>query len=223
MVTFLLFAPTHRKNVTYGNLSKSLSVAVDHQISDREIIAGLQKGGRRERQCLKFLYQVHQKSVLRFVMDNTGSEAEGKDIFQEGLLVLFKQVRAGKFRGESQVGTYLFSICKYLWYNKLKKENRRAELLETHEWTPQEIDPYRAMQEDEKKKMVLALFDELGEACKQILLASLYEERSMDEIAEAMGFKNKQIARNKKYKCLKRLQAMLDKQPGLRATLRELR
>lgn len=223
MVTFFLFVSTHRKSVTYDKLDKSQSVAVDHHISDREIIAGLQQGGQCERQCLKFLYQVHQTSVLRFVIDNSGSEAEGKDIFQEGLLVLFKQIGAGKFRGESQVGTYLFSICKYLWFHKLKKENRRAELLENYTWDPQEIDPYRAIQENEKKKMVLALFDKLGGACKKILLASLYEDRSMDEIAEAMGFKSRQIARNKKYKCLKRLQAMLEKQPGLRATLRELR
>jgi RNA polymerase sigma factor (sigma-70 family) len=161
--------------------------------------------------------------VLRFIMDNSGSEAEGKDIFQEGLLVLYKQIRQGKFRGESQLRTYLFSICKYLWFQKLKKENRRAELLENHEWDPQEIDPYREMQDQENKKMVLALFDELGPACKKTLLASLYENKPMEEIAQEMGFKGKQIARNKKYKCLKRLQAMLEKQPGLRATLRELR
>lgn len=198
-------------------------MAVDQHISDREIIAGLQQGGRPERQCLKQLYQTHQKAIVSFIMDNSGSEAEGKDIFQEGLLVLYKQIRKGKFRGESQLSTYLFSICKYLWFQKLKKENRRAELLENHEWDPQEIDPYRAMQDQENKKMILALFDELGQACKQILLASLYDNKPMEEIAHEMGFKNKQIARNKKYKCLKRLQGMLDKQPGLRATLRELR
>jgi RNA polymerase sigma factor (sigma-70 family) len=198
-------------------------VAVEQNISDREIIAGLQQGGRRERQCLKQLYQAHQRPVLQFIMNNSGSEAEGKDIFQEGLLVLYKQIREGKFRGESQLRTYLFSICKYLWFQKLKKENRRAELQENYEWDPQEIDPYRAMQDEEQKKMVLALFEELGQACKKILLASLYDNKSMEEIARESGFKNEQIARNKKYKCLKRLQAMLDKQPGLRDALRELR
>ncbi len=198
-------------------------MAIDHHFSDQEIIAGLRQGGRAERQCLKQLYRVHQQRVLRFIIENTGSEAEGKDIFQEGVLVFYKQVRAEKFRGESQLGTYLFSICKYLWFQKLKKENRRAELLENHEWEPQQIDPYRPMIDSEKQQMVLALLEELGESCKEILLASLYDDKAMDEIAQQMGFKNEQIARNKKYKCLKRLQALLDQQPGLRASLRELR
>ncbi len=193
--------------------------------TDQQIVAGLLAGGRGEHSLLKQLYQVHQSTVFRFVQEQQGSKAEAKDIFQEGILVLYKQVRAGKFRGESSLGTYLFSICKYLWFQKLKKESRRADLLERQPlpFTAQDIDPYRKMEDKEQRDLMLTLFQQIGEQCRKVLLFALYDEISMDEIAQKMGFKSGQIARNKKYKCLKRLKKVMNEQPEAQALVRELR
>ena len=193
--------------------------------SDQQIIAGLRAGGQVEHSFLKQLYQDHQATVFRFIQEQQGSLAEAKDIFQEGILVLYKQVRAGKFRGESSLGTYLTSICKYLWFQKRKKENRRAALLEQQPlaFTPDQIDPYRKIEDNEQRDLMLALFQQISEQCRKVLLYALYEEFSMEEIAKMMGFKSDQIARNKKYKCLKSLKKIMNEQPEARALVKELR
>jgi len=121
VVTPASFAYTKGKGVTYDRLSNRSFLAITQSYSDQQIIEGLRSGGAAEDRSLRYVYQQHRERIVQFVVSKNGSEAEGKDIFQEGLLVLYKQIKQDKFRGESALGTYIFSICKYLWFHKLKK------------------------------------------------------------------------------------------------------
>ena len=190
--------------------------------TDQEIIDGLLQGGKGEHAFLKQLYRENQTTILAFIQENNGSLEEAKDVFQEGILILYKQLKAQKFRGESQLNTYLFSICRYLWYHKLKKESRRADLLAQQEDlpSPSHIDPYRRMQDEEQRALMMALFQQIGDKCRQVLLYSLYYDYAMKEIAEEMGFKSDQIARNKKHRCLGRLKKVLAEKPLARSIIR---
>ncbi|MEM7369325.1 MAG: sigma-70 family RNA polymerase sigma factor [Bacteroidota bacterium] len=193
--------------------------------SDEQIIAGLLAGGQQEHQSLKYLYTTHQKKIISYVTNNQGTEWVANDIFQEGILILYKQIRKGKFRGESAIGTYLYGICRYLWLNKLKeiKSHRRVnDQLVDHQVEEESIDPYRPVFQQEEREKIYSLFSMLKHHCKEVLIYSIVDEYSMEVVAEKLGFDNAQIARNKKYKCLKRLRKYLADNPGISAQIREL-
>ena len=65
--------------------------------------------------------------MVAFVKKNSGNHEEGVEIFHEGIIALDANVRNGKFRGESSIQGYLFSICRFIWFNKIRK-NKRVEL-----------------------------------------------------------------------------------------------
>lgn len=189
---------------------------------DQQIIDGILKGGLSEEQQLRRLYKENLASIKAFILTNNGNEADANDVFQDALVVLYRQIKQKKFRGESSIKTYLYAICKNLWYQKLKREKRAMEI---YEQVPQQIleDPYLRLQKDERLKFIFEILDELGESCKKMLLKALYYQFSMEEIAEQMEFKNAQNARNKKYKCLKSLQNLIANKPEIKNLIQELR
>lgn len=194
-------------------------------LSDQQLIEGLLVGGIREHQSLKFLYSTHRKKILGYVQKNQGNETEAEDIFQEGILILYKQIRQGKFRGESKISTYLYGICRYLWLNKLKE--RKSMLVARSdsfglEEDRDSLDPYRSVFQKEEREEIYGLFAQLKHQCKEVLTLAFFDEYSMEVIAQKLGYDNAQIARNKKYKCLKRLKKYLNEQPTVMKRLREL-
>ena len=78
------------------------------------------------------------------------------------------------------------------------------------------------MAEREGKQAVLNVVERLGETCKKILLLFYYENLPMKDIVNATDFENDQVVRNKKYKCLKQLEQMLEANPILKQTLKNL-
>ena len=229
--------PTGRKNVT-GGRKKNLRLRFEERkvlmgrisyfaekqytlskskdiFNDEQVIIGIREGGAAAELMLSFLYRQHRKAVQQFILSNSGSEEEAKDVFQDGVIVLFRHIQSGKFRGESSIGTYLFSICKFMWYKVLRKrDNEKPAAPENFE-----EDPYVDLLGKEKTAKVMELFAELGEACKQVLVMNLYYQYNMEEIAEKLKYKSAQIARNKKHKCLSRLKALVKDRPDIRDQL----
>jgi len=189
---------------------------------DVEISEAFRKGGAEESAAFRFLYKKCLPQVSRFVLHNSGDEADASDVFQEGLMVLYKQVLQEKYRGDSTINTYLFSICRFIWFRKLKKEQRYV-AFEAENFNDHFEDPEPAIIEDEKRQVVSDLFEQIGEQCKQILLYSIYQKLSMELIAEKMGFKDGQNARNKKFKCMKRLKQLVADNPAVLNLVQQVR
>ena len=65
--------------------------------------------------------------------------------------------------------------------------------------------------------LIQQLFEKLGEKCKQLLLLVYYENLSMNEIIQHMpDYQNEQVIRNKKYKCMKQLEQLMQDNDTLR-------
>ena len=61
------------------------------------------------------------------------------------------------------------------------------------------------------------MFEKLGEKCKQLLMLVYYEDLSMKDIVDKMpDYQNEQVLRNKKYKCMKQLEIMVNDNEPLR-------
>ncbi len=191
------------------------------RFSDDHILQGLRKGGKEEDQCLRALYERERPKFRSFVLQNKGREDDASDLLQESIIVFYEQVKQGKFRGESSISTYLHSIARRKWINRLKRkgveqrfiDNLKAESEADKKHSPHNLDESypEIMDEDdkdEKSKLQLAM-EKLDPKCREILELKWYQNHTMEEVAEIMGFKNEQNARNKHYKCKNKLRDIL--------------
>jgi RNA polymerase sigma factor (sigma-70 family) len=192
-------------------------------LTDAEIIDNLFRN-RDVDLSLKFLYRSHYEFLGRYVVNNNGNWDDAQDIFQEVLVAFINLVKAGRFRGEASIKTFLYSLNKNIWLNELKKRGR-AQVREmkyekASDKTEQDINT--ALEARESNAELMKIMDELGEGCKKILLLYYFENQSMKEILTSLNYENEQVVRNKKYKCLKRLEELLTKNKSLYHQLKNL-
>lgn len=157
--------------------------------------------------ALEALYTANFYKTEAFVLANSGTAEEAKDIYQEAFVAVWQNVKAGRFvpQKDSSLEAYLFQIAKYKWYDHLKavkkinvvpvEENAFAEELYTNE-------------EEEYMQRVEHYFTNLGEPCKTVLKLFYFMKQSMVKIAANFSW-TEATAKNNKYRCLQRLRQMV--------------
>ena len=190
---------------------------------DSELVSNL-RSGRRMDETIKAIYRNYFNSLSWYVMNNSGSRQDAEDMFQEVMVSFIDLVQKDKFRGESTVKTFLFSLNRFTWLNELKRRGRAMVREEKFERGQErvELDTSHLIADRVGKAEVARLVGELGESCRKILLLFYYENLSMKEILDTMHYENEQVVRNKKYKCLKQLEQMVNENPALKQTLKNL-
>ncbi|MEO1260469.1 MAG: sigma-70 family RNA polymerase sigma factor [Bacteroidota bacterium] len=183
--------------------------------SDKEIVAALLQGGPTEDAALRQVYVQHRMLILDFVKKNNGSAEEAKDVFQESVTAFYENVKQGRFKGDSAVSSYLYSIARFNWLNRLKRKGVGKKILETHKAAEVTESFLPRFLEKEKERQVLGVFEKLGGDCKKVLVLHIYQFLSMQEIAATMNYDSDQVARNKKYKCLKKLKELIAQHPEM--------
>lgn len=190
---------------------------------DQELVAGL-KSGQRLEEMIRSLYRDYFESLAWYVTNNSGTRQDAEDVFQEVVVTFIDLVQKDKFRGESTVKTFLYSLNRHIWLNELKRRGRALAREEKYEKGQERVEPDTAwlITERENKSAVISLVEQLGETCRQILVMFYYEDLPMKKILETMPYENEQVLRNKKYKCLKQLEQMLNQHPTLKNSLKNL-
>jgi RNA polymerase sigma factor (sigma-70 family) len=196
---------------------------VSRNFPDSELVANLRSGKRMD-ETIKAIYRNNFESLCWWVMNNSGSRQDAEDVFQEVVVAFIDLVQKDKFRGESTVKTFLFSLNRHIWLNELKKRGRALAREEKYEKGQErtEMDSSHLIADREGKAQVIKLVGQLGETCKKILLLFYYENLSISEILDTLDYENEQVVRNKKYKCLKQLEQMIMDKPILKQTLKNL-
>lgn len=179
-------------------------------LTDAELISHLADIGRQDA-AIRFLYREHFELLSRYVINNSGSEQDAEDIFQEVVLAFISLVAARKFRGESSVKTFLFSLNRNIWLNELKRRGRAQAREERYEKQNegQELTIDLAMELQQTRGNLMKTLEALGDNCKKILLLFYFENQSMKEILTQLPYENEQVVRNKKSKCLKKLEGLV--------------
>jgi RNA polymerase sigma factor (sigma-70 family) len=192
-------------------------------LTDAEVIDNLLRN-RDVDSSLKFLYRSHYEFLGRYVVNNNGSWDDAQDIFQEVMIAFVNLVKAGKFRGEASIKTFLYSLNKNIWLNELKKRSRAQVREMKYEKASDKMEPgmNSVLETRETNEGLTKLMNELGETCKKILLLYYYENQSMKEILTSLNYENEQVVRNKKYKCLKRLEELVTENKSLCHQLKNL-
>jgi RNA polymerase sigma factor (sigma-70 family) len=173
---------------------------------EQELLRGLAISNR---QAIETIYKDNYNMVQAFILNNSGSSDDAKDIFQESMIVLYEKVRSGSFELNCQIKTYIYSVCRRLWLKRLHQLQKVTPEL-------QGLDEMAAVEEElglhEQRNNDFLLMERallgLGEPCKSLLEAYYLQKKSMVEIAGNFGYTNADNAKNQKYKCLMRLKKM---------------
>jgi RNA polymerase sigma factor (sigma-70 family) len=170
--------------------------------SEEDLIAGIRSG---DDHVLKLLYLRCFSAVLRMVTMNSGTEEEADDVFQEAIVVLYRNVGGG-MELRCQVKTYVYSVARRLWLKELNRRKQSARFDDAEEFVAVEDEQVQRAEEAERHYAVMRTsLEELGEPCAELLKQFYITGRGMTDIAESFGYTNADNAKNQKYKCLQRL------------------
>jgi RNA polymerase sigma factor (sigma-70 family) len=177
--------------------------------SDKAIILAIKENNENLDECFKYLYKTVYKKAVGFFNKKGLNEDETKDLFQESIIVFYEAVKEDRFVLKAKIETFLFSVMTNMWINIIKKKNPLVLHNGTINNNQYEISVEEYMITEEQKKIVYFFISKLKEDCKRILSYFYYNQLPMDKIAKEMGYKNDQIARNKKVKCMRAFQQII--------------
>ena len=124
--------------------------------------------------------------------------------------MFYQKVHLPGFKLTAKLSTYLFSICKNIWLNALRREKTTSELdAGTDQLSNQED---HRTNEEGIVEMIQDKLHELGDPCRSLIVFHEFHKMRWDEIAEKMNYATSHAARNQKYKCLLRLKKMIPEQ-----------
>jgi RNA polymerase sigma factor (sigma-70 family) len=179
---------------------------------DKEIIEAIRTGTNDK--ALKMLYQQVFPLIKKYICSNSGFLADAEDVFQDALVIFYKYIKTGKYNAKYEVASFIFTVGKNIWINKVKKESRNIRLEKSFEM-PDTDNVMDDLITKEREKIVADAMSKLGPRCQELLILSNFEKLSMKEIAAKMGFENEDAAKTRKYKCMQRLMAIVKNDPNL--------
>ena len=170
---------------------------------DDNKILELLKMGKHNKAFLN-LYKNYSQ-VEKLILSKGGSKEDAKDVFQEALIIFYEKVRNTDFKLTAAIGTYLYSVSRFLWKDEFIKRKGQQTVDLSFEFTSEEeIELQKALKREVKFKQIEHVLTQLGDKCLRLLKLFYYEGLSMKIIASKVGLKSEKIAKNQKYKCLER-------------------
>jgi len=158
----------------------------------------LDRISRGDEKALDELYRKYYRMMTRAIIKNNGTEQEAKDVYQDALIVFWQKAVSNQLVLTSKISTYIYSICLNLWRKELDRKGRLS-----HE----EKDGVQYIDDEsqERSKIIRDCIQQLGDTCQKILMYYYFDDMSLQDIAQKLGFANTETAKTKKYKCKKRL------------------
>ncbi|MCE7991964.1 MAG: sigma-70 family RNA polymerase sigma factor [Roseivirga sp.] len=190
---------------------------MESKTNDNQIIrAILEQNQAVINSSMQYLYQQYFQAIKNFVLKNSGSLAEANDLFQDALVIFYVKVRKGEYRNTSSLKTYLFGIAKNLWL----KELRRRRIAQKHLQVEDDIDFQEELIIHESQVTIRKVMELINEECKRLLMDFYFEGQSMAQLTVRYGLGSEAATKNKKYRCLQKLMALVKQQKLQRSDFR---
>ena len=159
------------------------------------------------------LYTKHRISFLHFAKKYPMDQQQRLDIYQDAFIALREKAISGALDNlTASLKTYLFGIAKFLIYKALK-QNQRTVLVDSntnHVQTEPESIPVTLQSELTQNQLQLKEgFKKLGKKCKNMLTSFYFRGLTIEEIAQEDGYKNSDVVKSQKSRCLKQLKATI--------------
>ena len=152
---------------------------------------------------LNEIYDSCSRPIIQYVKKNSGSDEDAWDVFQDGLLIIFKKVKNDELSLTASFGTYLFSVCRYVWLQKLNKKSKEEVTFSDISQLTDSKAIELSYLDIEKQNIFDKCLAKLSPECKDIMLL-FFLKISAKDISEKMNYTVEYVKR-KKYKCKEKL------------------
>jgi RNA polymerase sigma-70 factor (ECF subfamily) len=139
-----------------------------------ENIASLLAAGRRT-EAFEALLAAYQDKVFRLSYSMLGDRAQAEDAAQESFLRIWKAL--DRYRGESALGTWIFSIARNVCLTLISKRARSAPIDDADRSKP---DP------PDRQPDIVRLVGRLPDNYRQVVMLFYMEDRSYEEVARLL-------------------------------------
>ncbi len=184
----------------------NMHLGVKPETNEQLLLRGL---ADNDTKAIETIYKDNFKMVQAFILNNSGTYDDARDIFQEAMITLYEKAKSDTFVLTSQIKTYIYSVCRRLWLKRLQQMGRYVAQTELLEETIA-VEDDLAIHEKRNADFVIMerALQSLGEPCKSLLESYYIQKKSMYEIAAHFGYTNADNAKTQKYKCLMRLKKL---------------
>lgn len=174
---------------------------------DQQLIAKIKEG---DEASVVEVYQRYRPSFIQWAQHSYRvDEPTAADVFQDAVVCLYRNIVKGKLENlTSSLKTYLFAIGK----NVLRKKLQTQVALDNDDlWIVENLqaEPIDHFAENDRQRFVARLMNTLGEPCKSILRYYYFKGFSMEAIARAMDYKNENVVKTQKLRCLTTLKSLV--------------
>ncbi len=175
------------------------------KLTDKSIVEGIRL---QDDKVLNYLYDHYFQTVKHHVLQNSGSDDDVSDLFQDTIITLYQQITENNFNLTSDLKGYFFGIARNIWSSRLRQKMKLSGL---NVDIAEEDDPTGSPDAD-LEKILSRAFQKL-KPDSQTVLTLFYEGLSYEEIAVRMNLKNETYARRKKYLSKEALIELIKKDP----------
>ncbi|MGB3617656.1 MAG: RNA polymerase sigma factor [Catalinimonas sp.] len=170
--------------------------------SDQQLLRQMQRG---DRAALGQLYTAHRREFMHWIQRACGcDETTASDVYQDAIIAVYENAVGCKLvELRSSLKTYLFAVGRRTALHRMRARTH-APLDACYDQAAEVPTQHAEQAREEFVRQQLATLD----ADQQKLLRLFYFERlSLREIAERLGYKNEQVAKTAKARCMKKLRA----------------
>lgn len=75
---------------------------------------------------IEAIYKLYKDDIFKYLISLTYDPSLSEDLLSETFIRAIKSI--GRFKGDSSIKTWLFSIARYTWYDYLRKERKELPL-----------------------------------------------------------------------------------------------
>lgn len=174
---------------------------------DQALIQQIKSG---DEASLVKIYKEHRPAFLQWAQSSYRiDEEKAADTFQDAVVCLYRNIVQGKLESlTSSLKTYLFAIGK----NIIRKKLQQPVALESDElWMVENLhaEPVDQFASNDRQRLVARLMNTIGEPCKSILELFYFRGFSMEAIATRLKYKNENVVKTQKLRCLTNLKNMV--------------
>lgn len=186
----------------------------------RNIIESIKSGENHK--ALHQLYKGPLNKIRKYILNNSGTLADADDVFQDAVITLFHYVKKGKYNEEYDLDGFLFKVAKNAWIDIARKKKKLPQQeYKGYDVSDNENNHLDALIKEERMDTFHRLFNKLEDHCKKLLSYVMFDKKSLKEIAEIMGYKDTNVAKNQHYRCKKYFSKILYQNKEALKLLRE--
>lgn len=159
------------------------------------------------------IFEKNYEYCTQYVRSSTNcSKADAEDLVMDAIIVLREKIMLNAYSNEN-AQAFIVKVATNMWSNQQKKNRKRLP------FEPHLLNGYltvndteQVLDDDRQRQVNITLhaLKKLGNPCETILKRNLIDRIPLRNLAEELGYKNKDVMKTTKARCMKKLKLIID-------------